>query len=57
MSDILKNRKGKVLGRILVKGELSLLSPLIIGTGTGNETDNDLQTDGMGLPFIPGSSW
>ena len=57
MSDILKKRKGKVLGRVLVKGELNLLTPLIIGTGTGNETDNDLQTDGTGLPFIPGSSW
>ncbi|MCD6233534.1 MAG: hypothetical protein J7K63_00640 [Candidatus Marinimicrobia bacterium] len=57
MSDILKKRKGKILGRVLVKGEFHLLSPLIIGTGTGDETDNDLQTDGMGLPFIPGSSW
>jgi CRISPR/Cas system CSM-associated protein Csm3 (group 7 of RAMP superfamily) len=50
-------KNGRVLGRILVSGELKLKTPLIIGSGDGDETDNDLLRDRDGLPFIPGTSW
>ncbi|HDR05277.1 MAG TPA: hypothetical protein ENN84_08550 [Candidatus Marinimicrobia bacterium] len=50
-------KNGQVLGRILVSGELKLKTPLIIGSGGGGETDNDLLRAKDGKPFIPGTSW
>lgn len=36
--------------------ELTQTAPLRLGNGEGENTDNDLKTDGRGLPYIPGSS-
>lgn len=36
--------------------ELIQTSPLRLGNGEMENTDNDLKTDGRGLPYIPGSS-
>jgi len=52
-----ENNSIRNLGRILVEGELVLESPLIIGTGGGTESDNDILRDGQGRPYIPGTSW
>lgn len=43
--------------RFLVKGDLELLSPLLLGTGHGADTDLEILRDGTGRPFIPGTSW
>lgn len=51
------DKNGRVLGRILAEGELILKTPLIIGTGAGEDTDNDLLRGEDGRPFIPGTSW
>ncbi len=42
--------------KLLFKGELKLDSPLIIGSGEGNNTDNDILLNHKNEPFIPGSS-
>jgi CRISPR/Cas system CSM-associated protein Csm3 (group 7 of RAMP superfamily) len=47
------NRIGKV---IYIKGELKLLSPLLVGNGERQFTDNDLIKDSNRNPFIPGTS-
>ncbi len=47
------NRVEKV---IYIKGKLKLLSPLLVGNGEREFTDNDLIKDSNGNPFIPGTS-
>jgi CRISPR/Cas system CSM-associated protein Csm3 (group 7 of RAMP superfamily) len=50
----------QIIGRILVKGELVLKSPLLIGDGAGETADNfkDIHVlkNQDGVPFIPGTS-
>jgi len=40
----------------VLKGNLELFSPAIIGSGESNETDIDLLVDHFGMPFIPATS-
>jgi len=40
----------------ILKGNLKLYSPVIIGSGKSEETDLDLILDAEGKPFIPGTS-
>lgn len=44
-------------GKIILKGEIELLSPAIIGCGKDEKTDLDLIRDSEGRPFIPGTSF
>ncbi len=50
------NIKDKIMERIYIKGELELVSPLILGGGEDEYTDIDLLKDRDGKPFIPGTS-
>jgi len=49
-----------VIGKILIHGELVLKSPLLIGDGEGETSDNfkdiHVQKNQAGKPFIPGTS-
>lgn len=49
-----------VIGKIFIRGELSLKSPLLIGDGEGETSDNfkdiHVQKNQQGNPFIPGNS-
>ncbi|HBK69805.1 MAG TPA: hypothetical protein DDZ91_14280 [Firmicutes bacterium] len=49
---------GKVTGRFIIKGDLLLESPLLIGTGEKGDQNMDIvvQKDEHGLPYIPASS-
>ncbi len=40
----------------LFKGELHAVSPLIVGTGENDTTDNAIMRDHQGKPFLPGTS-
>ncbi len=42
--------------RIYIKGNLQLVSPLVIGSGQDENTDIDLIRDWTGTPFIPGTA-
>ena len=42
--------------KLYYKCEFRQLSPLRIGTGSGEKTDNDLAKDSRGFPVIPGTS-
>lgn len=42
--------------KLFFKGELKLLSPLIIGSGEDNNTDNDVLLNSKDEPFIPATS-
>lgn len=49
--------EASVIGKIIIKGELKLLSPLLIGTGKETEgADIHVLTLPDGTPFIPGTS-
>lgn len=54
---IMSNNEAKIIGRILVSGQLETISPLMISQGDGTYTDSDIVLDGKGQPFIPGTSW
>lgn len=49
---------GKVAGRFIIKGDLLLDSPLLVGTGEKGDQDMDIavQKDEHGLPYIPATS-
>lgn len=46
----------RIVERIYMKGDLELMSPLIIGSGEDENTDIDVIRDWEGTPFIPGTS-
>ena len=48
--------KDKIINRIYIKGNLLLISPLILGCGEDENSDIDLIRDWEGNPFIPASS-
>lgn len=45
-----------VVNRLYIKGHLKAVSPLIIGSGEDEYTNIDVIRDGVGQPFIPGTS-
>lgn len=45
-----------VVEKIFIKGNIYLKSPLIIGSGIDENSDDDIQRDSMGNPFIPGTT-
>ena len=45
-----------VVGRLVLTGTLKLCSPLMIGTGQNNHSDNDVLLDKEGSPYIPATS-
>ncbi|MBO4401246.1 MAG: CRISPR-associated protein [Selenomonadaceae bacterium] len=53
-------KKSALIGKILITGELKLKSPLLIGDGAGETSDNfrDIHVlqNQDGVPFIPGTS-
>ena len=53
--------KSSVIGKILIKGDLILKSPLLIGDGAGETSDNfrdvHVLKNLQGKPFIPGTSF
>ena len=52
--------KASIIGKILIKGELVLASPLLIGDGEGetseNKKDIHVLKNQNDIPFIPGTS-
>lgn len=44
------------LKKVYYQLKLSQISPLRIGNGENDISDNDLMCDSRGIPFIPGSS-
>ena len=44
-------------GKYILKGKIKLLSPLSIGNGIEENTDNDVILDSSGQPFIPATSF
>ena len=52
--------EASVIGKILIRGEIILKSPLLIGDGAGETADNfkdiHVQKNQSGKPFIPGTS-
>lgn len=47
----------EVIGKLLIEGDLKLLSPLIIGNGSGDNVDIEIIKDEHGQPFIPATSF
>lgn len=45
-----------IIERLYARGRLTILSPLVIGSGEDERTDIDVIRDGDGQPFIPGTS-
>jgi len=43
-------------GKYILKGKINLLSPMLIGNGVEENTDNDVLIDSTGRPFIPATS-
>lgn len=48
--------KNPIIQRYYIKGQLQVVSPLIIGSGEEERTDIDLIRDAKGNPFIPGTA-
>ncbi|GAB4183670.1 MAG: RAMP superfamily CRISPR-associated protein [Calditrichia bacterium] len=48
--------KNYITKKIIITGGLQLLSPVIIGNGMDEITDNDVLTGWDGTPFLPGTS-
>jgi len=46
-----------IKGKYILKGKIKLLSPLLIGNGVEENTDNDVILDSSGRPFIPATSF
>ena len=44
-------------GKLMLKGKIEIVSPLIIGGGENEESDIDVIKDKMGKPFIPATSF
>ena len=52
-------KRERIIGKVLLRGELELLSPLLIGSGgqrEGSDVDTQVLLDKTGRPFIPGTS-
>ena len=49
-------RIGTLLERHLFAIELSVASALAVGSGQADRTDRDVLTDGLGRPYVPGST-
>ena len=45
-----------VIGKTIVRGKLTLLSPLLLGSGNDDLADIEVMRDSNGKPFIPGTS-
>ena len=45
------------IGKILIEGIITLLSPVIIGSGNSEETDLDILKDPNEIPYIPATSF
>ena len=45
-----------VTKRIVFKAEAVLATPALIGSGESDKTDSDVLVDGLGAPFLPGTS-
>jgi CRISPR/Cas system CMR subunit Cmr4 (Cas7 group RAMP superfamily) len=53
----MKERGGNpIIKRIAVKADCEFASPALIGSGFGENTDNDILRDASGKPFLPGST-
>ena len=48
--------KNPIIQRFYIKGQLQVVSPLVIGSGEDDRTDIDLVRDAGGNPFIPGAA-
>lgn len=46
-----------VSGKIIVRGKIKTVSPVLIGSGIGDELDMELLLDSDDKPYIPGSSF
>lgn len=46
-----------IQGKYILKGKIQLLSPLLIGKGVEDHSDNDIILDSSGQPFIPATSF
>jgi CRISPR/Cas system CSM-associated protein Csm3 (group 7 of RAMP superfamily) len=44
-------------GKIILKADLELISPLMIGSGESEISDRDILLDKKGMPYIPASSF
>lgn len=52
----MSNQKEIIIGRLVLTGTLKLYSPLMVGTGEDNHSDNDVLLDKKGKPYIPATS-
>ena len=50
------NNKNKLLEKVFIKGNIKLLSPMLIGNGIDENTSNDFLRNGEDEIFIPGTS-
>jgi CRISPR/Cas system CSM-associated protein Csm3 (group 7 of RAMP superfamily) len=46
----------KIVKRIAVRADAKLLTPMLIGSGEGNNSDIDIVRQADGMPYLPGSS-
>lgn len=46
----------KIIEKVFLKGNIKLVSPILIGNGIEENTDNDILRDSEGKVFIPGTS-
>lgn len=46
----------KIKKRILIKAEITLVTPALIGSGESENTDNDVLLNSEGNPFLPGTA-
>lgn len=49
-------KNNPIIQRFYIKGKLTVLSPLLLGSGEDERTDMDIIRDAEGKPFIPGTS-
>lgn len=46
-----------LINKVIIKGKLKLLAPLLIGSGVSDNTDIDILSDKKGQPYIPATSF
>lgn len=46
-----------MIGKMILKGKIELISPLKIGSHKGDNTDNDVLIDKDGIPYIPATAF
>jgi len=49
-------KNNPIIQRFYIKGKLTVLSPLLLGSGADERSDMDIIRDAEGKPFIPGAS-